>query len=124
MYESWLPNEIWLEIFKFVLSPPDIWKLNWRKISAVSKLWNKNSWTAFYASFPIQERTEIFICACKHAHLYYVEQTLLQDNRVDPSANDNDAIRWAGHSGHTEVVKLLLQDCRSVPPCVTVIKSQ
>ncbi len=35
--ESWLPNEIWLEVFKFVLSPPDIWKLNWRNISIVSK---------------------------------------------------------------------------------------
>ena len=116
MNKSWLPNEIWLEILKFVLSPPGDWKLNWGYISAVSKLWNKNSWTAFYASIPIQERTEIFIGACEYTHLYYVQQTLLHDNKVDPSAKNNDAFKWASYHGHIEVIKLLLQDGRCVLP--------
>ncbi len=114
-YFNWIPNEIQLEIIKFVISLPDKWKLNWRTISLVSKRWNKNSWTVFYASIPIQERTEIFIYACPHAHLYYVQQILLHDNRVDPSAGDNWLIRCASDNGHTEVVKLLLQDKRVDP---------
>ena len=37
-----------------------------------------------------------------------VVKLLLQDKRVDPSAEDNYAIRWASANGYTEVVKLLL----------------
>ena len=40
---------------------------------------------------------------------------LLQDNRVDPSADNNYAIRKASENGHTEIVKLLLQDYRVNP---------
>ncbi len=34
---------------------------------------------------------------------------------MNPSAENNDAIRWASKNGHTEVVKLLLADDRVDP---------
>ena len=37
------------------------------------------------------------------------------DEGVDPSAQDNRAIRWASYNGHIEVVKLLLTDKRVDP---------
>jgi hypothetical protein len=40
---------------------------------------------------------------------------LLADERVDPSANDNYAIRFAAKNGHKEVVKILLADERIDP---------
>jgi ankyrin repeat protein len=40
---------------------------------------------------------------------------LLQDERVDPTANNNNAIRLAALNGHLAVVELLLQDERVDP---------
>ena len=40
---------------------------------------------------------------------------LLEDGRVDPSADDNYAIKGASQNGHVEVVKLLLEDGRADP---------
>ena len=37
---------------------------------------------------------------------------LLKHPRVDPTTDDNYAIRWASLQGHWEVVKLLLEDSR------------
>ncbi len=34
---------------------------------------------------------------------------------LDPSVNDNAAIRWASENGHAEVVRLLLEDGRADP---------
>jgi ankyrin repeat protein len=47
----------------------------------------------------------------------YVEvvKLLLNEPRVDPSADDNCAIRLASKNGHFEVVKLLLNDPRGDP---------
>ncbi len=42
-------------------------------------------------------------------------RSLLQDPRVDPSAERNYSIRMASLNGHLEVVKLLLQDSRVDP---------
>jgi ankyrin repeat protein len=42
-------------------------------------------------------------------------QLLLNDNRVDPSGSENDAIRKASENGHVEVVRLLLSDNRVDP---------
>jgi hypothetical protein len=36
-----------------------------------------------------------------------VVELLLGDSRVNPSARDNEAMRWAAQKGHTEIVKLL-----------------
>ena len=44
-----------------------------------------------------------------------VVKLLLQDKRVDPSAEDNYAIRWASANGYTDIVKLLLEDERVDP---------
>ena len=55
-----------------------------------------------------------FFEACKRGDLLLVEQ-LLQDARVDPSASDNCAIRWAAEDGHSAVVERLLQDERVNP---------
>ena len=40
---------------------------------------------------------------------------LLSDKRVDPSVNNNYAIRWASRKGHPEVVRALLLDGRVDP---------
>jgi hypothetical protein len=40
-------------------------------------------------------------------------ERLLKDPRINPSANHNYAIRWAGRNGHKEVVQLLLDDPRT-----------
>ncbi len=40
---------------------------------------------------------------------------LLNDPRVDPSADNNGGIRCASRNGHVEVVKLLLNDPRVDP---------
>lgn len=40
---------------------------------------------------------------------------MLKDPRVDPSTDNNVAIRWASAFGHQKVVKLLLKDPRVDP---------
>jgi ankyrin repeat protein len=52
--------------------------------------------------------------AAKSGHLSIVER-LLQDEKVDPSADNNDAITWASVLGHLAVVERLLQDPRVDP---------
>lgn len=42
-------------------------------------------------------------------------QLLLQDGRVDPSFDNNYAIRGASENGHADVVQVLLQDDRVDP---------
>ena len=39
-------------------------------------------------------------------------KALLSDPRVDPSANNNCAIKWASRYGYTETVRVLLSDPR------------
>ena len=41
-----------------------------------------------------------------NGHLDVVNR-LIEDDRVDPSADDNYAVRQASRNGHTEVVELL-----------------
>jgi ankyrin repeat protein len=54
-----------------------------------------------------------FIKACKTGNLEMVNACLASG--VDPSANDNSAIRWASFNGHISVVDRLLQDKRVDP---------
>jgi hypothetical protein len=49
--------------------------------------------------------------AARNGHLAIVER-LLQDDRVDPSAEDNYAVRMAAENGHLAVVDRLLEDDR------------
>lgn len=44
-----------------------------------------------------------------------VVNRLLQDERVEPDAGDNYAIKWASRYGHAEVIDVLLQDRRVDP---------
>ena len=55
-----------------------------------------------------------FIAAARWGHLASVER-LLADPRVDPSADDNAAIRMASRFGHVAVVARLLADPRVDP---------
>jgi ankyrin repeat protein len=52
--------------------------------------------------------------ACHNGHLAVVDR-LLQDERVHPAANGNQAIRHASIEGHVAVVELLLQNGRIDP---------
>jgi hypothetical protein len=54
------------------------------------------------------------LLAAHHGQLDVVNR-LLQDPRVDPSADYNSAIRFAAYGGHLHVVNRLLQDPRVDP---------
>ena len=62
----------------------------------------------------IVKDNEVLYLASKKGHAAVVER-LLQDERVDPSANNNEAIQWASLNGHVAVVDRLLQDERVDP---------
>jgi len=47
-------------------------------------------------------------------HVELVE-LLLRDERVDPSADSQGAVRWASEYGHLAVVERLLRDARVDP---------
>lgn len=53
-------------------------------------------------------------CASRNGFLETVK-LLLQDERVDPSSNNNYCIKLASANGHTEIVEILLQDPRINP---------
>ncbi len=42
-------------------------------------------------------------------------ERLLKDPRVDPSANDQAAIKWSAYCGYTDIMEILLQDPRVDP---------
>jgi hypothetical protein len=59
-------------------------------------------------------RKTAYIDACDRGHDRVVELFLV-DPRVDPTSEDNRAIRYASRNGHESVVKLLLADPRVDP---------
>src|SRR3990170_2153039 len=78
-------------------------------------LLNKECYSKQYLFFYFFENIQkLFKLACKNNNIEVVK-LLLQDLRVDPSDQSNDAIIWASQSGHVEIVKLLLQDPRVDP---------
>src|SRR3989304_5945772 len=78
-------------------------------------LLNKECCSKLYLFFYfIDNIQELFKCACKYDQIEVVK-LLLQDPKVDPSDQNNYAIRLASRKGHVEVVKLLLQDSRVNP---------
>ena len=68
----------------------------------VNRKWNAN--TTYSAGEKLQ-------WACQLGNLSIVNR-LLQDDREDPSVNNNNAIRWASEFGHWKVVGRLQQDHR------------
>ena len=59
----------------------------------------------------ITHKQNAFEIACEYGY-HEVVKLLLQDSRVDPSNDNNSAIRHASRNGYHKVVKLLLQDPR------------
>ena len=56
----------------------------------------------------------LFVWAIKTGNIKVIDR-LLQDDRIDPSADDNSAIKWASTLGHLDVVNRLLQDSKVDP---------
>src|SRR3990172_3508532 len=71
----------------------------------------KIDWRLIYNK--IKSKVDLKLAA-KEGHLNVVNR-LLEDDRVDPSDNDNYAIRWASLKGYLNVVNKLLEDDRVDP---------
>ena len=61
--------------------------------------------------FDVNTKNDIVVVASKNGYDKIVK-ILLSDSRIDPSANNNAAIRWASQFGRKAVVELLLSDSR------------
>jgi hypothetical protein len=64
--------------------------------------------------YPFVNPTNVFIYFVRSKVKDYptMVELLLLDGRVDPSTENNSALRWASAQGHTSVVKMLLADTR------------
>lgn len=62
----------------------------------------------------LTKEIEPFFYACQHGQIEIVRE-LLKDNRIDPAARDNAAIKEACRKGYTEVIRELLKDERVDP---------
>ena len=60
------------------------------------------------------DRQSLFKCVVERGLIYKVK-ILLRDDRVDPGADDNHAIRVASRYGHLKMVRKLLKDSRVDP---------
>lgn len=99
-----LPSKLIERIFTFFLFNPS----DWGNIILTCKRWqiigSKVFDPGYDNNFPIRRAA---------AQGYYdVVLRFLQDHRVDPSANDDEAIKEASRNGHLEVVKILMKDPR------------
>jgi hypothetical protein len=65
-------------------------------------------------SIPFEALMDAFEEAAKNGFLTIVER-MLEDERIDPSANNNNSINLAAKHGHIKVVERLLQDGRVDP---------
>ena len=74
----------------------------------VSKRINRLTWIHLIHFLRI-DLNKIFIKNCSKIETV---RFLLRDSRVDPSAEDNYAIKWSSENGHTEIVKLLLESSK------------
>lgn len=63
----------------------------------------------------IENLLQLFLRCCKTGGPIIVIRYIIKNKCVDPSTNDNYAIKWASYYGHLEVVKLLLSDPRVDP---------
>eukprot|EP01117_Protostelium_nocturnum_P011249 TRINITY_DN4085_c0_g1_i1.p1 TRINITY_DN4085_c0_g1~~TRINITY_DN4085_c0_g1_i1.p1 ORF type:complete len:228 (+),score=48.34 TRINITY_DN4085_c0_g1_i1:254-937(+) len=62
------------------------------------------------------DRSALFSLVCEKGDLEMMNE-LMEDSRVDPSANFNSSIRMASKNGHSKVVSVLLKDPRVNPAC-------
>ena len=65
-------------------------------------------------SLKTDDLDKLFTDSAKNGHTDVVK-ILLADPRVNPAAQNNDAIRLASQYGHTDIVKILLSDPRVNP---------
>jgi hypothetical protein len=74
--------------------------------------WTDQVQNELNTSEPRKEQLEYsFQLACYGGHLHLV-QLLLNQTWLDPSANDNEALKFAAAQGHGDIVDLLLADYR------------
>src|SRR5690606_36616559 len=99
-----LPQPIAELVFSFVASGS---KEDRRNAMLVNSNWLRLARRTFYP-------TKTLRYASREGNLEVVQE-LLKDIRVDPSAEDNFAIRGASSYGHLEVVRELLKDKRVDP---------
>ena len=74
-----------------------------KRARLVNRTWNSNT------VYTPDEKQILLERASRNGHLVFVEQ-LLQDPRVNHSANDNIAIYLASEKGKKEIVHLLIQE--------------
>ena len=74
----------------------------------IQKGWEKAAKIALKWEIPTQND---LLWALRNAKIVKI---LLADPRVDPTAKNNEAFRWAARNGQTETVKLLLADPRVI----------
>ncbi len=103
------------------------------KICGDNYFWEIKTKRDFSARFPETEsRYPIYTTDWKSEYIYYLKEletdlvTAMKNNNIelfyellefgiDPSVEDNKAIRWASFQGNTEIVKMLLEDPRVDP---------
>ncbi len=116
-----IPKELKILIVGIVLDSCRKTFNDWSAISLVSKEWNEVAWQAFYKTVSLEIKNLIFIKACRKGRFHSAQKIIEQDtfiaynNKVDPSADDNAAIKQASGKGRVDVVRLLLQDVRVNP---------
>jgi hypothetical protein len=66
------------------------------------------------ADIDVSEMPDLLISASETG-LVDVVRSLLLDNRVDPSARDNEAIKVASKNGHTKIIEILIASERVDP---------
>ena len=74
-----------------------------------SRLVNRMWYT--FTEYTLDDITRILKNASENGHLKVVKM-VLADGRVDPSSNNNWAVKGASENGHSEIVELLLADER------------
>ncbi len=111
-----LPIDMEIVIFSFVICEMEKpWDRNWNNISLVSKHWNSIAWISFQRTIPKSEKITIFKRACKKGRFHFINKLLTQDATLDPSDDNNYAIRISSKKGFSDIVKFLLQDKRVDP---------
>ena len=98
------------DIYKLVISLTSD-KITFSSILLTCKDFNFMGYKYLYQIFDINDIT---IWACKNNNPLLLEK-LLKISKIDPSANNQCAIRWAAEYGHLQVVETLFQDPRVDP---------
>eukprot|EP01118_Nematostelium_gracile_P010240 TRINITY_DN3512_c0_g1_i1.p1 TRINITY_DN3512_c0_g1~~TRINITY_DN3512_c0_g1_i1.p1 ORF type:complete len:244 (+),score=54.31 TRINITY_DN3512_c0_g1_i1:70-801(+) len=105
-----VPNEIYFEIFSFVRFQG----LDWLNVKSTCKRWKQIADVAFNPK-QVRALQRMLDVDAKEESII----KLLEDERIDPSAEMNRAIRIASQKGWIELVNRLLEDHRVDPSCAS-----